>query len=255
MTGHGKPDGKPKSARSAPRQSRVVSSVWMRTRLRRVAKWTKRAARTATFRPGPALSGQQAPKHRVYCTSSASCLQPLQLNDNFTPTPPTIAEGRVTMDPPTFFPQSPGVPLFPLSPERVNGTRPPYGQDTKPSLTIDPRMSQSPSLPSLPSWSPEKMSHGRSGSEVQGMVARFNNLEINDHAELRRRDEIALRKAEMGWEQAELRMEKLREELRRMQKEAAEGRDRERRMAKRIESLTVSIPSFFGRQPISCTRK
>ncbi|KAI9660642.1 MAG: hypothetical protein M1821_009994 [Bathelium mastoideum] len=103
---------------------------------------------------------------------------------------------------------------------------------------MDPHMPQSPSLPLLPSWSPDKQSHVRTSSDVQGMVARFNSLEINDHAEMRRRDELALRKAEMGREQAEARMEKLREELRRMQKEGAESRDRERRMAKRIESLT-----------------
>ncbi|KAF2231979.1 hypothetical protein EV356DRAFT_534980 [Viridothelium virens] len=142
------------------------------------------------------------------------------------------------MDPPTFFPPSPGTPLFPLSPERVNGTRPPYGQDSKPSLVMDPRMPPSPSLPSLPSWSPQRPSHSRTNSDVQGMVARFNNLEINDHAEMRRRDELALRKAEVGREQAELRMEKLREELRKLQKDGSEGRDRERRMAKRIEALT-----------------
>ncbi|KAI9705173.1 MAG: hypothetical protein M1820_005320 [Bogoriella megaspora] len=143
------------------------------------------------------------------------------------------------MDPPPFaFPPSPGTPLFPLSPERVNGTRTPYGYDSKTNPLYDPRAPQSPSLPSLPSFSPSKPSHGRTSSEVQGMVARFNSLEINDHAEMRRRDELALRKAEMGREQAELRLEKVREELRKMQKDGAESRDRERRMAKRIESLT-----------------
>jgi hypothetical protein len=94
----------------------------------------------------------------------------------------------------------------------------------------------------MPSFTPTRPSHGRGNSDVQGMVARFNSLEINDHAEMRRRDEVALKKAEMGREQAELRLEKSREELRKLQKDAAESRDRERRMAKRIEALTVIHP-------------
>ncbi|KAL9089780.1 MAG: hypothetical protein Q9165_005574 [Trypethelium subeluteriae] len=214
-------------------REKEMLSWWLRRVSKRVA---------ATFRYAAASSGQQEPKHRDCRPITTSSLQAPQLDINFDSFSPTIVdiatEGVSNMDPPTFFPPSPGTPLFPLSPERVNGTRPPYGQDSKPSLVMDPRMPPSPLLPSLPSWSPQRPSHSRTNSDVQGMVARFNNLEINDHAEMRRRDELALRKAEVGREQAEMRMEKLREELRKLQKEGSEGRDRERRMAKRIEALT-----------------
>lgn len=148
------------------------------------------------------------------------------------------------MDPPPFkFPASPGTPLFPLSPERVNGNRSPYGGG---------HLAQSPSLPEFStSQFGLKSSHSRDNSDanVQGMVARFNSLEIRDHKEAHRRDEIAIKRAEMAREMAEMDLKKIkdekeeveregkkwREEVRKLRKDIEEGRERERKGAKRLE--------------------
>ena len=157
------------------------------------------------------------------------------------------------MDPPPFkFPASPGTPLFPLSPERVNGNRSPYGGG---------HLAQSPSLPEFStSQFGLKPSHSRDNSDanVQGMVARFNSLEIRDHKEIHRRDEIAIKRAEMAREMAEMDLKKIkdekeeveregkkwREEVRKLRKEVEEGRERERKGAKRLEVVMVSIKPF-----------
>ncbi|OCK76423.1 hypothetical protein K432DRAFT_428738 [Lepidopterella palustris CBS 459.81] len=147
------------------------------------------------------------------------------------------------MDPPSFkFPASPGTPLFPLSPERVNGTRPPYSGGHLP---------QSPSLPELSTSPFGKSSHSRNNSDacVQSMVARFNSLEIRDHKEAHRRDEIAIKRAEMAREMAEMDLKKVkeekdeveregkrwREEVRKLRKDIEEGKERERKLAKRMD--------------------
>ncbi|KAF2085382.1 hypothetical protein K490DRAFT_67798 [Saccharata proteae CBS 121410] len=147
------------------------------------------------------------------------------------------------------MPASPGTPLFSLSPERVNGIRPPYNGSNPASPT------QSGTLGSPLAFI--KSSHSRSNSDanVHGMVARFNSLEIRDHKELHRRDEVAIKRAEMAREMAELdakkareeraEMEKdarkIKEEARRYKKEIEEGRERERRAAKRLEVMSEEL--------------
>lgn len=78
-----------------------------------------------------------------------------------------------TMDPPSpskFF-MSPGMPLFPVSPERVAGTKPPYGAPVP----------QSPSLPDL-STSPFR-GHRRDDSTVCSLASMFENLAVKDPKE------------------------------------------------------------------------
>ena len=131
-----------------------------------------------------------------------------------------------------------------------------------------------------------KSGHGRSGSansnnsDVQGIVARFNRLEIRDGSHLGgagsggnmaspleksrsgREDVLAVKRAEMAREVAEeearknrderrrlkeeLDMERAkgREDVRRLRKEVEEGRDRERRLVKRLDLIMVSYQSF-----------
>lgn len=168
------------------------------------------------------------------------------------------------MDPPVLFPASPGMPLFPLSPERINGTRPPYSSNKD-----LPPLPQSPSLPNLSddvfggshdfSTSPFRhlRSHTRNGSDanVQGMVARFNSLEIRDHREGSKRDEIAFKRAEMARDMAQSSLVKCeaerdalkleaanrKEEGRKLKKELEESRERERKVGKRSEVVMVSF--------------
>jgi hypothetical protein len=154
------------------------------------------------------------------------------------------------------FPGSPGTPLFPLSPERVNGTRPPYGGHVpqspslpefgKPSLGGEPFSMNTRS----PGRSPYRHSRNNSDAVVQGMIARFDNMSIKD---FRANHEVAMKRVEIAREMAEMESSKLREqleakdadskkmreELRKLKKELEESRERERKVAKRLDVTMV----------------
>lgn len=136
----------------------------------------------------------------------------------------------INMASPSFKPSStPGMPLFPLSPERVN-TRLANINSNGPSV---------PPSPSLPDLSPSK--NATLNSDVQAMVSRFNSLEINDHVELHKRDVAALKRAQMGREEAETELRRCREELRQLKRDVDEGSGRERKVMKRLDVVMVSI--------------
>lgn len=129
------------------------------------------------------------------------------------------------MDPPLSFPASPGTPLFAVSPERVNR---------------QPIIPQSPSLPSDLAYrrDPFTTCHTRTTSDVQGKVAQFNNL--SKEAIQRRKDnEAALKRAVMGREEAESETRRMKEENRVLRREIEEGRERERKVAERVEVVMV----------------
>lgn len=127
------------------------------------------------------------------------------------------------------------MPLFPLSPERIN-TR----------ATANNSNNQNyPPAPSMPDSSRSK--HAQSNSEVQAMVSRFNSLEINDHVELHKRDMAALKRAQMGREEAETELRRCREELRQFKKDIDEGSGRERKVMKRLDVVMVCTRCAVGR--------
>ena len=130
------------------------------------------------------------------------------------------------MDPVFRFPASPGTPLFPLSPERVNRQHLP----------------QSPSLPSNLS-EPFLNGHTKAPSDVQGKVAQFNNLS-KEAAQRRRDNEAAIQRAMLGREEAESETRRMKEEHKILRKEIEDGRGRERRVGERLEALMVSLPNF-----------
>jgi hypothetical protein len=105
---------------------------------------------------------------------------------------------------------------------------------------------QSPSLPEIHALRP----HVRTNSDVQGLVKRFEHLDVRDRdaesTERRKRHEAELRRAQIAREEAESDVKRLREEVRRLKKEGDDGRDRERKVARRLEVVQV-------RQPISRT--
>jgi hypothetical protein len=78
---------------------------------------------------------------------------------------------------------------------------------------------------------------------VQGLVKRFEHLDVRDRdaesAERRKRHEAELRRAQIAREEAESDVKRLREEVRRLKKEGDEGRDRERKVARRLEVVQV----------------
>lgn len=142
------------------------------------------------------------------------------------------------MDPNFKFPASPGTPLFPVSPERVNRQA----------------LQQSPSLPSSLS-DPFLGGHARAPSDVQGKVAQFNNLS-KENAQRRRDNEAALQRAILGREEAEGETRRLKEEHRLLRKEIEEGRGRERRVGERLEALMVgSSISWRSASLIGCFRR
>lgn len=117
-------------------------------------------------------------------------------------------------------------PLLPISPERMNASRQP--------------IPQSPSLPAFTTSASSSPTRDKN-SDVQGMVARFNALDIKDHQELGRRQEAAVKRAQMGREQAEEECRRAKEEMRALRRDVEEGRERERRVAKRVESVMVGL--------------
>lgn len=146
------------------------------------------------------------------------------------------------------------MPLFPLSPERVNGTRPPY----------DGKLPQSPSLPEFgkgnidPSVfinrtsTPPRHSRNNSEAHVGSMVARFDSLSIKDY---KQRDEVAIKRVEMAREMAELERDRLKgelkdaqeeirkykEEARRTKRELEESKERERKVVKRLDVVMEEL--------------
>ncbi|KAK8210960.1 hypothetical protein IWZ01DRAFT_541924 [Phyllosticta capitalensis] len=144
-----------------------------------------------------------------------------------------------------------GTPLYALSPERLNGIRSPQ--------TGSPNGRENYSRGSLPAspaemklGSPPRMSPTRNSDvHVQGMVARFNHLDIRDP----KRDDAALKRMEMAREMAEndarktkeqkeeveRQAYKVREEARKMRKEMEESRDREKKVSKRLEGVMEEL--------------
>jgi hypothetical protein len=103
---------------------------------------------------------------------------------------------------------------------------------------------QSPSLPEIHAF----RSHVRTNSDVQGLVKRFEHLDVRDRdaesAERRKRHEAELRRAVCAREEAESDVRRLREEVRKLKRESDEGRERERKVGRRLEVVQARHP--FG---------
>nr|OQO22076.1 hypothetical protein B0A51_08917 [Rachicladosporium sp. CCFEE 5018] len=173
-----------------------------------------------------------------------------------------------------FPPRDLQQPLLPLSPERVNSrpstTRsrrtdrdPDHSSDAKTHLVSQscspvrkanlfadyaplhttPTKSSAfgpgnlPQSPSLPEFTALRTAHVRTNSDVQGLVKRFETLDVRDKdgevSALRKRAERAemeLQRAQVGREEAESEGRKLRQEVRELQ-------ERDRRCARRLEKV------------------
>ncbi|KAI9802064.1 MAG: hypothetical protein M1833_001985 [Piccolia ochrophora] len=124
------------------------------------------------------------------------------------------------MDPTFQFPATPGMPLFPVSPERVNQRRSNSIDDP-----FEPRVSESALFAAA-----RKAPHGerRTGRHKSSVS---NNQEWKDDYEL------ALNRAKVGREVAESEVIRCREANERLMEDVEEGMERERRVAKRVEDL------------------
>lgn len=76
------------------------------------------------------------------------------------------------------------MPLFPVSPERAAGTKPPYG----------PPSAASPSLSDLRTSPLRKHRRNDSDVSVQGLAAMFENLEVKDFKEAQAKYVVAMQK-------------------------------------------------------------
>ena len=123
------------------------------------------------------------------------------------------------MDPNYKFPASPGTPLFQVSPERVNQQRPVIFDDVAPA-------------------SPSRHNHSRDSS-VHEKVAVFNSLAFQGKQLERKANDAALKRAMLGREEAESEMRRYREETRSLRRQLEEGKERERRVGERLESVMV----------------
>lgn len=131
---------------------------------------------------------------------------------------------RIAMDSSFKFPGSPGTPLFPASPERVNQQR---------SSVFDE--------------SPGRDRHERESS-VHEKVAAFNSLAFQGKQLERKTNDAALKRAMLGREEAESEMRRYREETRSLRKQVEEGKERERRVGERLESVMVRSNHVYGKK-------
>lgn len=169
------------------------------------------------------------------------------------------------------------LPLHPLSPERVNGRlaskhsrtasdfdavepssthssptrKANLFADYHPVTTNTPSKSQIlgggaglPQSPSMPEFT-NLRSHVRTNSDVQGLVKRFEHLDVRDRdaevEKLRRKHEMELRRAQLGREEAESESRKWRGESARLAEELKESRTREGKVSNRLDKVMVSL--------------
>ncbi|PHH83849.1 hypothetical protein CDD82_41 [Ophiocordyceps australis] len=100
---------------------------------------------------------------------------------------------------------------------------------------------QSQSMAPLQTASPERVNQRRDGS-VLDKISQFNSLSVAMQSRQleRKTADAALKRAMMGREEAEAEMRRLRDETTRLQNAVDEGRERERRVGERLESVMES---------------
>jgi hypothetical protein len=135
------------------------------------------------------------------------------------------------MDPAFKFPASPGTPLFPISPERVN-QRHQSVYDDSPAGSIHG-------------------GHSRESS-VHEKVAAFNSLAFQGKHLERKANDAALKRAMLGREEAESEMRRFREDVRTLKRQVDEGKDRERKVGERLESVMVWLLPAHTRLHVNC---
>lgn len=116
------------------------------------------------------------------------------------------------------FSGSSGSPLHPISPERAN-QRPLSTFEMESPLTVRSR-------------------HERESS-VQDKIAAFNSVAFQGKQLERKANDAALKRAMVGREEAESEMRRYRDEARTLRRHVEEGRDRERKVGERLETVMV----------------
>lgn len=83
-----------------------------------------------------------------------------------------------------------------------------------------------------------------STSSVYDKISQFNNMSISMQTKQleRKTADAALKRAMLGREEAEAELRKQKEELKGLRKAVEEGKERERRVGERLETVMVSFP-------------
>ncbi|TVY35662.1 hypothetical protein LSUB1_G006898, partial [Lachnellula subtilissima] len=123
------------------------------------------------------------------------------------------------------FPGSPGTPLHQVSPERVNQQRP---------ISMFEPDSDSAGIPRFSEV--KGHSHSRDSS-VHDKISQFNTLAFQGKQLERKANDAALKRAMLGREEAESEMRRYRDETRSLRKHIEEGRERERKVGERLETV------------------
>ncbi|PQE08436.1 PAP2 superfamily protein [Rutstroemia sp. NJR-2017a BBW] len=121
------------------------------------------------------------------------------------------------MDSPQRIPGSPGQPLYQVSPERVNQQR-------------------QWDLPQSPPAGGNSGKHSRDSS-VHDKISQFNSLAFQGKQLERKANDAALKRAMVGREEAESEMRRYRDEARILRRQVEEGKERERKVGERLESV------------------
>lgn len=130
-----------------------------------------------------------------------------------------IAPDQPAMDPTSSLPGSPAA-LQPVSSDRVNQQR-----ESVLSLRIG--------------------KDNVRDSIVLDKVNQFNTLTMQSKQLERKTADAALKRAMLGREEAESDMRRYREEARMLRKQVEEGKERERRVCERLETIQVSVASTY----------
>lgn len=133
------------------------------------------------------------------------------------------------MDPVFRFPPSPGTPLFPISPNRQH--LPLMHSPSVPANLSDPI--NNPFFTTVSS---------RGSFGVQDKVAQFNNLTKENESPRHRERDAALRRAMLGREEAESEIRRMKDEGRTLRRELEDGKQREMKVAARLEAVMVGRP-------------
>ena len=118
---------------------------------------------------------------------------------------------------------TPGMPLFAVTPQRVNRNPPGHAHPTTP-FAYDP-VDESDESDFPYSW------HDRPTPSLD-----------NDPDEITREQEIGLKKAIMGWEEAAAEARKAKDEVAQLKKKIEEGKERERMVGNRLDGVMVRQP-------------
>lgn len=124
------------------------------------------------------------------------------------------------MDPTSSQSEMAGGPLQSISPERVN-------QQREPSVFLSSVRTEFRE------------------SSVHEKISQFNTLAMQSKQLERKTADAALKRAMLGREEAESEMRRYRDETRALRKQIEEGRERERRVGERLETVMV-CPLRFG---------